>query len=156
MKRLALLLSLALLAAACGSGPRAGVSSVPGQGAITITIDPNPIRATRVSGNTYDFRFEVVIRETGGRRVEISRVSADVLFAGGLRLANESYDAARIRSLGFNTTVPANGELRYRFSQRHDVPDERLFSGVSAELRVEGRDDTGTATTASTTVTVTR
>jgi hypothetical protein len=157
MKRVTLLLSLALLAAACGgSGPRGGVSSVPGHGAITITIEPNPIRATRVSGNTYDFPFEVVIRETGGRPVEISRVTADVLFAGGLRLANESYDAARIRQLGFNTTVPPNGELRYRFSQRREVPDERLFSGVSAELRVEGRDDTGTATTAGTTVTVTR
>lgn len=156
MKRLTLLLSLVLLAAACGGGPRAGVSAVPGHGAITITIDPNPIRATRASGNTYDFPFEVVIRETGGRPVEITRVTADVLFAGGLRLANESYDAARIRQLGFNTTVPANGELRYRFSQRREVPDERLFNGVSAELRVEGRDDTGTATTASTTVTVTR
>jgi hypothetical protein len=120
-------------------------------------VSPNPIIATKVSGETYEFPFEVLIRETGGRPVEITRVSADVYALGGtIRIANESYDAARIRSLGYSTSIPANGQVRYRFAQRREVPDDRLFGSVSADLRVDGRDDTGTATTASTTVTVRR
>lgn len=154
--RRAVLLPLILLAAFCGGARNQPPTSVPGHGAIRIQIVPNPIVATKVSGNTYDFPFEVVIREVGGRTVDITRVSADVYALGGIRIADESYDAARINSLGYATRVPANGELRYRFSQRREVPDERLFGGVTAEIRVEGRDDTGAPATASTTVTVRR
>ena len=145
-----------LLAAFCGGARNAPPTAVLGHGAIRIEIVPNPIVATKVSGDTYDFPFEVVVREVGGRTVDVTRVSADVYALGGIRIANESYDAARINSLGFATRVPANGELRYKFSQRREVPDERLFGGVTAEIRVEARDDSGTPATASTTVTVRR
>lgn len=153
-KLLALLL---FVAAACSSSHPGQSSTVsqPGHGAISLTIAPNPIVATKVSGTTFDFPFDVVIRETGGHSVTISRVSADVNALGGIRVANESYDAAKIQSMGYSTTVPANGELRYHFAPRRDVTDERLFSGVSANLRVDATDDTGTATSATTTVTVT-
>lgn len=154
MKRVALL-PVVLLIISCAGG-RGGTTSLPGHGAITIQIVPNPIVATRVSGNTYDFPFDVVVRETGGRPVDVTRVSAEVYALGGIRLGSESYDAARINSLGYSTRVPAGGELRYHFSPRKSVPDDRLFGGVSADLRVEARDDTGTPTTASTTVTVRR
>lgn len=152
----AAVLSLVFLTFCASGGGRSTSTGTPGHGAISIEIVPNPIVATRVSGNTYDFSFEVVIRETGGRPVAIERVSADVLALGSIRVAQESYDAARIQSLGFATTVPANGTLRYRFNPRREVPDDRLFGGVSAEVRVDGRDDTGTPTSARTTVTVTR
>ena len=154
--RKAALLPIVLLAAFCGGARSHPPTSVPGHGAIRIEIIPNPIVATKVSGNTYDFPFEVVIREIGGRTVDVTRVSADVYALGGIRIADESYDAARINSLGYATRVPANGELRYRFSQRREVPDDRLFGNVTAEVRVEGRDDTGAPATASTTVTVKR
>ena len=75
-------------------------------------IVPNPIVATKVSGNTYDFPFEVVVRETGGHPVDISRVSAEVYALGGIRIAEESYDAAKIRSLGYGTRVAANAVSR--------------------------------------------
>lgn len=157
MKQILLPIAALLVLANCaGNRSQPAVTAAPGHGAITITIVPNPIRATKASGSEYDFPFEVVIRETGGRPVEVDRVNAEVFFGGGLSLANETYDAARIRGLGFQTTIPANGELRYRFSPRREVPDDRLFSSVSAELRVDGRDDTGTAASASTRVTVTR
>ena len=152
----ALLLPAVLLAAFCAGARTTPPTAVPGHGAIRIEIVPNPIVATKVSGDTYDFPFEVVVREVGGRTVDVTRVSADVYALGGIRIANESYDAARINSLGFATRVPANGELRYRFSQRREVPDDRLFGGVTAEIRVQARDDTGTAATDSTTVTVRR
>ena len=155
--RTALLFPLMLLLAACGGSPGGnGTTSVPGRGAITVQVVPNPIRATAVSGNTYDFPFEVIVRETGGRPVNVTRVSATVRAPGGFTVARESYDADRIRSLGFSTALPANGELRYRFAPRKEVPDERLFGGVSAELLVEASDDGGTPTSASTVVTVTR
>src|SRR5687767_6514333 len=148
---------LLLLATFCagGGGTSSPPSVTPGRGALTIEVIPNPIVATRVSGDTYDFPFEVVIRETGGRPVDIARVSAEVIAFGSLKVAEESYDAARIAGLGFATRVPANGELRYRFAPRRSA-DERIFSGVSADIRVEGRDDAGNNAFARTSVTVRR
>ena len=157
MKRL-LLIPILILAVACGSqsAGSAQTNSVPGHGAIAFTIVPNPIVATSAGGDTYDFPFEVVIRETGGVPVNITRVSADVLALGQIRVASESYDADRIRSLGFATSIPANGELRYQFRPRKEVADDRLFGGVTAEVRVEAMDASGTPTSATTSVSVTR
>jgi hypothetical protein len=155
MRNLALLLTLVALVA-CRNGPQDGVTSVPGHGAIAIQVIPNPIIATKVSGDTYDFPFEVVVRETAGRPVTVTRIGIRVFLAGGINLHEESWDAARIRSLGYNTTVQGRTEVRYRFNPRKDVPDDRLFGGVTAELRVEAVDDTGTETSASTSVTVRR
>lgn len=149
---LALLLGLSF---ACASGGPSSSPAQPGHGAITVAVAPNPIVARRISSG-YEFPFDVIIRETGGRPVEISRVTADVIALGGIRVATESYDAAKIRSLGYSTSVPANGELRYHFSPRVGVDDERLFSGVSADLQIDGTDDTGLPVQASTRVTVTR
>ena len=128
----------------------------PGHGAITVQVAPNPIVAQPVTGNVYDFPFDVIVRETGGRAVNITRVTADVTALGGIRVAQDTYDAAKINSLGFPTTLAPNGELRYHFAPRRSVPDESLFSGVSAELTVDATDDTSAATSARTTVTVRR
>lgn len=157
MKRFAVAPLLLLLSFCAGSsGPASSGSSSPGRGAISINIVPNPIVARLVSGQTYDFPFDVVVRETGGRPVSITRVTADVKALGGIPVANESYDAAKIRALGFATNVAAGGELRYHFSQRHSVPDERLFGNVTAEITVDAIDDGGVATTGRTRVTITR
>jgi hypothetical protein len=155
MRKLALFLTLVALVA-CQNGPQDGVTSVPGHGAIAIQVVPNPIVATQVSGNTYDFPFEIVIRETAGRPVNVTRVGIRVVLAGGITVHEESWDASRIRELGYNTTIQGRAETRYRFNPRKEVPDERLFGGVTAELRVEAVDDTGTETTATTAVTVRR
>jgi hypothetical protein len=157
MKKLALSLSLLVVLSSCSGGSsQSGTQSVPGKGAVGIQVIPNPIVATRVSGDMYDFPFEVVVRETGGHPIEVTRVSATVNGPGGLTFARESWDAERIRSMGYGTAVPANGELRYRFTPRREVPDERLFGGVSADLTVEAVDASSANTSASTTVTVTR
>lgn len=148
----------ALLLAACSSSstPHSSTTSAAGHGAISIEIVPNPVVATKVSGDTYEFPFEVVVRETAGHPVDVNRVTADVTALGAFHVASESYDAARISSMGFATRVPANGELRYRFNPRKSVTDDRLFGGVSAEIRVDATDEMGTATTARTSVTVRR
>src|SRR5947207_5717018 len=158
MKRAALLLPLVLLASYCGSSGGGTQSSTaqPGHGAITVQVAPNPIVAQQVAGNVYDFPFDVIVHETGGHPVNVARVTVDVTAIAGIHVAQESYDAAKINSLGYSTTLPANGELRYHFAPRRSVADERLFSGVSAELTVDAVDDTGTATSARTSVTVRR
>lgn len=156
MRKLLVLVPLLILAAACNSGPQNSVTAAPGHGAVSIQIVPNPIRATRVSGDTYDFPFEVVLRETGGRPIRVTRVSADIFGPAGIGLGNESWDAARIESMGYSTSVNPHGELRYRFAPRKSVPDERLFGNVEARLTVEAVDDSGTPTTANTRVTITR
>lgn len=154
--RPALLAFAAVILAACSSAPQPGTPSTAGQGVISVEVVPNPIDAELVDGERYDFPFEVVVRETGGRPVDITRVTATVYFAGSLSLGSESWDAEHIRGLGYSTSLPARGEARYRFNPRKEVPDERLFDGVSAELKVEARDDGGSSTTARTSVTVTR
>jgi hypothetical protein len=155
MKTLAGLLCVALLAG-CSTGPSQAPAAVPGHGAIELRIEPNPIVAHRVSGETYDFPFEVVVRETGGHAVQIKSVTATVRGPGGFALGSESWDAERIRSMNYATTVNASSELRYRFAPRKSVPDDRLFGSVSAELRVDAVDDTNKPLNASTTVTITR
>src|SRR5262245_65395503 len=113
MKRLTgLVFVLTLISCAT---PRAGTSrtsSQPGHGAISMAITPNPIVARNVGGNTYEFPFDVTVRETGGHAVTVSRVSLDVYAAGGVRLGSESYDAAHIQSFGYPTTINANSDPR--------------------------------------------
>jgi len=96
------------------------------------------------------------VRETGGHPVDVTSVSANVFGPANIQVATETYDAAKISQLGYSTHVPANGTLRYKFNPRRDVTDDRLFSGVSADIRVDARDDTGTAASATTRVSVTR
>lgn len=157
MKPRALLLPLILLAAFCAHrGGQSQSVPLPGHGAITLTITPNPIIAQPVSGTTYAFPFDAVIRETGGRAVTIHSVSINVFAFGGIPVGSESYDAARLASSGYATTVPANGELRYHFSPRKEVPDERALGSVRADVRIDGTDDAGTAVSATTSVTVRR
>lgn len=155
MKRL-FLIALVLVPLACATH-RAGTTkstSTPGHGAITLTITPNPVIATNVGGNTYEFPFDVVVKETGGHPVTIDRVTANVYAGGGIQVATESYDAAKIQSLGFATAIQAKGQLHYHFVPRKDVPDERLFSSVYGDIRVEGTDDNGSRASTTTTITL--
>ena len=156
MKQFLVVTALAFVLTGCAGGPQAPPAAVPGRGAITIEVVPNPIVAYPASGDTYEFPLEAIVRETGGRPVSITRVTATVLLGGSLQLGRESWDAQRIQSMGYATTVPANGELRYAFKPRKEVPDDRLFGGVNADLRVEGVDDAGNAVTATTSVSITR
>ena len=154
--RRAFLLTLALLISFCAGGRGPSNVSVAGHGALSISISPNPVVAKKVSGSTYEFPFDVVLRETGGHPVDVDRVTANVFALGGIQIATETYDAARITSLGYSPHIPANGELHYHFDQRRDVTNDLLFQGVSADIRVDAHDETGTATTAGTRVSVTK
>jgi len=157
MKSLAILCSLIVTLTACQSGGGGSdVSWEPGHGKISMEVIPNPIVARAVRGNVYDFPVEIVVRENGGHAVNVTGVSLTVLGPVGLVFHRESWDAEKIRALGYSTTVAANGELRYRFVPRQEVPDERLFGGVVAELRVEAIDAAAKVTSATTSVTVSR
>lgn len=153
MKRL--LISLLFVVAACSSGSGSGVTSVPGHGAVAVQVQPNPIVAHAVSGETYEFPFDVVVRETAGHPITITSVSVNVQGPGGISLGSENWSADQIRALGYDVTIGPNGERKLHFSPRKSVPDERLFGGVSADLRVDAVDDTQTATNATTNVTIT-
>ena len=155
MKKLALIL-LVLLPFACATRQPGMTknSASRGQGAITLTVTPNPVLASSAGGNTYEFPFDVVIKETGGHPVTIERVTANVYAGGGISVASESYDAAKIQSLGFATAIQAKGELRYHFNPRKDVPDDRLFNSVYGDVRVEAIDDNGSRASSTTTITL--
>lgn len=152
--------ALLLVVAASGcssSGSDRGTSPVElGHGSLSMTVNPNPIRAQKVAGDEYDFPFEIIVTERGGADVTIDRVSVDVTALGGLNVYSESYDRTEIERRGFNTRVPARGEVRYSFKPRKDVTDDRLFTAVEADLSVSGTDSAGRRTTARTSVTVRR
>ncbi|HUF17450.1 MAG TPA: hypothetical protein VMS12_05325 [Thermoanaerobaculia bacterium] len=126
-------------------------------GALSVRVVPNPIVARRTSGEMWTFPFDVVVQETGGSSVQVQRVTIRVTAFGSIPVYSDTQDAAEIRTRGYPTEVPANGELRYRFSPTREVPDERLFGGVQAELVVDAVNDRGQAIPpARTTVSVTR
>ncbi|HUO84744.1 MAG TPA: hypothetical protein VM534_06475, partial [Thermoanaerobaculia bacterium] len=106
-------------------------------------------------GNQYRFPFTVIIENHGGERVEVSRVVLQV-YAGSVRIESVTMSRDEIAARGFATTVPAGGEVRYTFDRTETVPDERLFSDVSADLRVDGIDAAGNAVSAAARVTVRR
>ncbi|MGH9418374.1 MAG: hypothetical protein ACRD3J_00250, partial [Thermoanaerobaculia bacterium] len=121
MKRLALIALVCLPLACATNRPGTNKSTAtPGRGAIKLTITPNPVLAIPANGTAYDFPFDVDVKETGGHPVTIDRVTANVFAAGGILVATESYDAARIQSLGFATSIASKGELHYHFAQRKD------------------------------------
>jgi len=148
------LAALTLLVAGCA---HQAAQSIPqsGHGAITLTVAPNPIVAKQVSGSTFDFPFDIVVRETGGHSLSIASLSLTV-YAFGMAVNHDRYDAAQIAALGFPTRLPPNGELRYQLRPRRAVTDERLFTSISATVRIDAMDDGGTPASASTTVSVTR
>ena len=142
---------------ACGSSRSVGIipaSTIPLHGRISITVSPNPIVARAAGGDLYDFPFELSAREIGGSDVRIERVSLDVYALGAIRVYSESYDTAKIAALGYPTFIAAGSAAVYRFSPRKSA-DQRLFGGVSGELRFDGIDAAGNPVTSRTTVTVT-
>lgn len=154
------LLPAVLLTLACGTARDTTVADAPSTAAtrasLVIEVVPNPIEARRVSGDTYDFPFTIALRETNGVRVEINRVSIDVLALGTVSAYRKTYDRNEIARRGYPTSVAAGGELRYTFTPRKEVPDDRLFGGVSAQLVAEGTDANGNPVSATTSVTVSR
>lgn len=145
-------LVVASFATACATAPPAP----PPPGRLAIRVTPNPIVATPVDGETFRFDFELEIREEGGSDVAIDRVSAEVIAFGGLRIAGRKMTAEEIARRGYATKVRAGNSIRYAFSQKHEVPDERLLGAVKAELQIEGTDALGNRTTARATVGVVR
>lgn len=160
LQRSIALVVVSLLTFACGSsGGGDGASSpatVPGRANLVINVVPNPIQARHVSGDTYDFPFTITLRETNGVAVQIDRVSMDVLALGAVSVYRETYDRGEIAQRGYPTSLAGGQELRYSFTPRKEVADDRLFGGVSAELVAEGTDSNGNQVRATTSVTVTR
>lgn len=155
MKRLAIV-ALVLLPLACATHQPGTTKNSPtrGHGVIELTIMPNPVVATSASGNIYEFPFDVVVKETGGHPVTIDKVTANVYAGGGISVMTESFDAAKIKTLGLATAIPAKGEIRYHFSPRKEVTDQALLSSAYGDVRVEGTDDNGSRASTTTTITV--
>ncbi|HEX3069883.1 MAG TPA: hypothetical protein VHX14_15040 [Thermoanaerobaculia bacterium] len=155
MKRLAFVLLLVVpIACATRQPGTTKAKTTRGRGEIELTVTPNPVLANNTGGTSYEFPFDVVVKEKGGHPVTIDRVTANVYAGGGISVASESYDAPKIQSLGFATSIPAKGELHYHFNPKKDVADPSLFSSIYGDVRVEAIDDNGTRASATTTITV--
>lgn len=155
---LSVVLALSLAACSSGGGDRPSTipETVPGRGVLEISVEPNPILATDRQGDTYSFPFTVRIRETGGVEVHIDEVRMDVVALGAINVYSERFGREEIIRRGYPTTIGAGSEIRYSFNPRKEVPDERIFGGVAAELTATGRDANGNQVRATTRVTVQR
>lgn len=160
MMRRAFPLPLLLLAMSCahggGNAPVAPAPAPPAtRGVVKVAIAPNPIVAVHADGNNYEFPFDIVLRETGGRPITITGVTVTV-YAFGLPVNVDQYDIAEIRRLGFDPNLPANGDVRYHLQPRRAVTDDRIFGSITAGVRIDATDDAGGTTSDSIRVSVTR
>lgn len=153
---LAALVVLLLGCSSASDGPAAAPDTIPARADLSVVVDPNPIQARLVSGDTYDFPFTVTVRENNGVGVEIDRVTLVVTALGAIPVYSETMSREEIAGRGYPTSLRGGGELRYSFTPRKEVDDDRLFGGVAAELRAEGTDANGNVVTAQTRVTVRR
>ena len=80
----------------------------------------------------------------------------EVTALGGLPVHSESMTASEIEARGYPSRLAAGETLSYHFEPTEEVPDDRIFGGVSAVLTVTGRDSSGKRLTASERVSVTR
>ncbi|HXH93234.1 MAG TPA: hypothetical protein VNN25_16745 [Thermoanaerobaculia bacterium] len=155
MRRLAFVLLLVVpIACATRQPGTTKTKTTRGHGAIELTVTPNPVLANNTGGSGYEFPFDVVVKETGGHPVTIDRVTANVYAGGGISVASESYDAPKIQSLGFATSIPAKGELHYHFNPKKEITDTSLFSSVYGDVRVEAIDDNGSRASSTATISV--
>lgn len=164
MKRIAVIIAALVLAAACSERkPSTQPSTVPviewpreprKPGVLEIRVDPNPIVAIPVSPPTYEFPFTISIRETGGTPVTVMRVGMDVYSVAGLRIYTSELGPEEIERRGYIRTLAANGEVRYTWRPKAQVPDQRLFATTWGEFWVEGADAVGAPVATRTRVTV--
>lgn len=156
--RLQAIAAAALLIAGCarpGAPPPAALPPPAPRGALEIRVEPNPIVAVPAGAEgEWEFPLSIAIIETGGSRVIVDRVGIDVLAIGGLKVYSTELTAAEIERRGFPRIVQPGGEVRYTMRPRQRVPDERLFTSISAELWAEGTDEGGRHIETKTRVTV--
>lgn len=124
------------------------------RGQLSFDIYPNPIIATRIEKNVWEFPFDVSVREVGGVEVEIVGMQVDVFFLSGVRIFSQPYGPDELSRRQLPTRVSAGANLQYSFAPRREVPSEMLIRGVSAEIIIEGIDAQGRSTEARTRVTV--
>lgn len=129
----------------------------PGRGSLRVVVSPNPILAQKVAGTsrTYDFPFEVVLTETGGRTVTLTSLNVEVK-ALGIPVFTKTYDATYLRGRDYSPVIAASSTVRYSFNPREDAVDAVFSSSVEADIRAEGVDDRGNPVRQTTTVSVRR
>lgn len=149
-------LLILVIAAGCASGTSTPPASAPAErsAAVTVTVSPNPVVATRMADGRWDFPFRVRIAEQNGVGVEISQVRADVLALGGFRVHQQALTREEIQRLGYPTTIEPGGAIEIPFRPQRNVPDPSLFNSVTANVTLEGTDANGNRVQATTSVTV--
>ena len=149
------LLAVVLFAIAC-SGEMDTPTS-PGRGALQVAVTPNPIIARSVAGSdsTYDFPFEIVITEIGGRTVTVTGLNVTVKTIG-VPVFTKTYDASYLRGQNYSPIIAAMSTVRYGFNPREQAPAAVFGSAVDTDIQVEGIDDQGNAVRQTVTVSVRR
>ncbi len=149
MKRISSLMLLLFAALSCSSG--AGIQ--PAQGNLRIAVNPNPIVAYPEAGSVYRFPFTVTLTNIGGRAVNVQQVSVDV-YAGNFRVYSDRMEQTELAKRGVPVVIEAGRQVEYPLSPKETVPDASYFDRISANVQVEGVDESGSPAIASVRVTV--
>src|SRR5512142_2378246 len=102
-------LLLALLLSACSSLETEKPAVLKGQ--LVLEVDPNPIVATRVSDKTWEFPFDIVMREAGGVDLQIESFTIDVYVLGAIHVFSAPSEGSAITQKVYPDRIEA-GQFR--------------------------------------------
>lgn len=135
------LLLLALVLTACSSLETEKPAVMKGR--LVLEVDPNPIVATRISDKTWEFPFDIVMREAGGVDLQIESFTIDVYVLGAIHVFSAPYEGSMITQKGYPDRIEAGQFHRFQFRIRRAVPNDILFKGAYADVTAQTLDAMG-------------
>jgi len=131
----------ALLSVSCSTLPREIGNPLAGR--LLLEISPNPIIAEHVEGRTYDFPFDIIMRETGGVDVTIDDFTVDITLLGVVTLFSQKFPATEISRRGYPVEIGSGKFLRFSFRKRKEVPNDLVFRSAIARVTAHTTDTNG-------------
>jgi hypothetical protein len=113
------------------------------RGRLVLEVAPNPIIATRVAEDTYELKFDIIMREEGGVGVRIEDFTVDAIAFKTVTVRTQTFPATYITDRGYPASIQAGKYLRFSFVKRWELSTRLLPSGASARITARTIDDNG-------------
>jgi hypothetical protein len=143
----ALVLSLALLASACGGGGGGGGPTAPPATAVlTLSANPNPALGGPCThcgslGGQREVTTSVTVRESAGVAASAIEIGMTLRLASGEVLAQGTFNAAAIAQQAGSGRIPASGQLVIPIGVHY--PENRNGLGATLHIDFAANDDNG-------------
>lgn len=135
-----------------GGAPEPATNPI--RGRLEAEVLPNPVVAVATGEGSWQFPFEVVLRESGGVEIEIEAIRIRVTVAG-IPVSRQLWDSEEIRRRGYGTVLPPGGMLQYAFTPVRAVANAPLLEVARGEVEIEVVDRLGNRSSTVVTIGVT-